>query len=215
MKILLLEDDKLLNKAIKEYLTIKGFNITSYFDGEDALNNIGGYDLYLLDINTPTINGIDILKTINENSIHSKVIILSANINIEIIKEAYDYGCYDYLKKPFEIEELYFKINKIAKDHKNILQLNNELKFDTYNSILYSNDKTVALTKKELDFLKLLLKFKDQVVTYNQIEFDVYDNQSTSLVTIRTLVKRLRQKVGKDNIKTVINVGYSSSFIQI
>ena len=74
MNILLLEDDKQLNRAITKFLTLKGLNLSSFYDGEDVLKQIGGYDLYLLDINTPNISGIDILKYINNSSKSAKVV---------------------------------------------------------------------------------------------------------------------------------------------
>lgn len=208
MNILLLEDDKQLNKAISQFLTLKGLSVTSFYDGDAAVKQIGGYDLYLLDINTPNINGIDILKYINASSKGAKVIMISANINIEMIKSAYDNGCYDYLKKPFQIEELFFKIEIIAKEMKQNISLGNGLKFDTENKILYKDNQQLELTKKEENLFNLLSINLHSIITYEQIEFEVYNNVSTALSTIRALVKRLREKVGKELIKTVVNIGY-------
>ena len=208
MNILLLEDDKQLNRAISGFLTLKGLNITSFYDGEEVLRHIGGYDLYLLDINTPNINGIDILKYIHASSPRVKVIMLSANINIETIKSAYDNGCHDYLKKPFQIEELYFKIENIAKEFSRYIVLEDGVKFDVEKKILYRENRQVELTKKETDLLYILSTNINNIVTYDQIEFAVYNNEATALTTIRTLVKRLRDKTGKEIIKTVINIGY-------
>jgi len=208
MNILLLEDDKQLNKAISGFLRLKGLNITSFYDGEEVLKHIGGYDLYLLDINTPNVNGIDILKYIHASSPRIKVIMLSANINIETIKSAYDNGCYDYLKKPFQIEELYFKIENIAKEFSRYVVLKKELKFDVETKILYKENQQIELTKKETDLLHILSTNINSTVTYEQIEFAVYNNEATALTTVRTLIKRLRDKMGKNIIKTIINVGY-------
>ncbi len=208
MNILLLEDDKQLNKAISQFLTLKGLHVTSFYDGNDVIEQIGGYDLYLLDINTPNINGIDILKYIHASSKSAKVIMISANINIEMIKSAYDNGCYDYLKKPFQIEELYFKIDNIAKELNQKILLENGLLFDTENKILYEDNQPIELTKKEADLFNLLCKNLKKTVTYEEIEFTVYNNESTALSTLRALVKRLRDKVGKELIKTVVNIGY-------
>lgn len=208
MNILLLEDDKQLNRAITKFLTLKGLNVSSFYDGEDVLKQIGGYDLYLLDINTPNISGIDILKYINNSSKSAKVIMISANIDIKMMKSAYDNGCYDYLKKPFQIEELFFKIEKIEKELNQNVLLENGLEFDTENRILYRNKQELELTKKEMSLFNLLSINLHNIVTYEQIEFEVYNNESTAVSTIRALVKRLREKVGKETVKTVINVGY-------
>ena len=208
MNILLLEDDKQLNRAITKFLTLKGLNVSSFYDGEDVLKQIGGYDLYLLDINTPNISGIDILKYINNSSKSAKVIMISANIDIKMMKSAYDNGCYDYLKKPFQIEELFFKIEKIEKELNQNILLENGLEFDTENRILYRDKQELELTKKEMSLFNLLSINLHNIVTYEQIEFEVYNNESTAVSTIRALVKRLREKVGKETVKTVINVGY-------
>lgn len=121
MKIFLLEDDYSLNEAITEIIELESYIVDCFYDGEIAFNSISNeYDLYILDINIPNINGLDILEKIKEININSKVIIISANINIELIKEAYLLGCDDYLKKPFDTEELILKINRYANKPKNI-----------------------------------------------------------------------------------------------
>jgi len=208
MNILLLEDDKQLNKAISKFLTLKGLHITSFYDGNDVIEQIGGYDLYLLDINTPNINGIDILKYINSRSLNAKVIMISANIDMEMIKSAYSNGCYDYLKKPFQIEELFLKVHNIEKELKQIVSLDNKFTFDVANKLLYKDEHQIDLTKKETNLLHLLSINMNKVVTYEQIEFEVYNDKNTSLTSIRALVKRVREKVGKEIIKTIVNVGY-------
>ena len=113
MKIFLLEDDYSLNETIKEMLELNYHEIDSFYDGEVAYNNIAhNYDLYILDINTPSIDGIELLKLIKKSNSQTKVIMISANINIDKIKEAYNHACDDYLKKPFDVEELILKVEK-------------------------------------------------------------------------------------------------------
>ena len=99
MKIFLLEDDYSLNDTIKETLELNNHKVKTFYDGEVAFNNIAfEYDLYILDINTPSINGLEILKAIKKQMKKSKVIMISANINIQTIKESYFSGCDDYIK---------------------------------------------------------------------------------------------------------------------
>ncbi len=119
MKIFLLEDDYSLNEAIKEIIELENHSIDNFYDGENALSNIRyDYDLYILDINTPNIDGLELLKIIKSTNFKSKVIMISANINIELMKKAYDLGCDDYIKKPFNLEELIFKINRYEQKSK-------------------------------------------------------------------------------------------------
>ena len=114
MKIFLLEDDYSLNEAIKEILELEKHTVDNFYDGEIAFDNIlnNNYDLYILDINVPNIDGLEVLEKIKSISLILNVIIISANINIDLIKKAYLLGCDDYLKKPFDLEELALKINR-------------------------------------------------------------------------------------------------------
>ena len=113
MKIFLLEDDYSLNEAIKEIIQLESHSVENFYDGETAFSKISNdFDLYILDINIPNINGLEILKQIKQINPKTKVIIISANINIDLIREAYTLGCDDYIKKPFDIEELLFKKNR-------------------------------------------------------------------------------------------------------
>ncbi len=163
MKILLLEDDVALNRAIKKVTQIDKHLTTSYLDGQDVLDNLDEhYDLYILDINVPNINGLELLRLIYKKESSSKVIIISANTDIVSLQKAYSLGCIDYLKKPFHLEELKIKLDKLDISIPDVLS-NIKLKYDTD-----------TLTKKEKDLLILLLSNKDKVVTYAMIEATVY-----------------------------------------
>ncbi|MCT7556362.1 response regulator transcription factor [Aliarcobacter butzleri] len=106
-KIFLLEDDYCLNDTIKDMLNKNGFSVDAFYDGEKAFENIlGEYVLYILDINVPNIDGIIILEKIKSVNSNAKVIIISANIDIDKITEAYEKDCDDYIKKPFDLQEL-------------------------------------------------------------------------------------------------------------
>jgi DNA-binding response OmpR family regulator len=113
MKILLLEDNQKLNDTISKRLKLKGYNVLSFTDGALALEAISeGFSCFVLDINVPNVDGIKILKKIREIYPKLPVIIISASVELDIIKESYDFGCSDYLKKPFFIDELEIKIER-------------------------------------------------------------------------------------------------------
>lgn len=208
MKIFLLEDDYSLNETIKEMLEINNHKITSFYDGEVAYENIfNSYDLYILDINIPSLNGLEILKSIKNISTKTKVIMISANINIETIKEAYTLGCDDYLKKPFDVEELILKVEKLNEKDTDIF-LDKNAYFNLINSELYIDSKKVELTKREKDLLVLLLDNKGKTISYENIENFVYQGESKSSNAIRSLLKRLRKKLPKDLILNSIEEGY-------
>ena len=198
MKIFLLEDDYSLNETIKEMLELNCHEIDSFYDGEVAYNNITyNYDLYILDINAPSLDGIELLKLIKKLNSQTNIIMISANININKIKEAYNYGCDDYLKKPFDIEELILKVERFDNKEKNIV-LDNNTYFSLITNELYINSQKVELTKKEKDLLILLLENRGKTISYENIEDFVYKREAKTSDAIRSLVKRLRKKIPID-----------------
>lgn len=208
MKILLLEDDYSLNEAIKEIIQLDNHNIENFYDGETAFNNISNkFDLYILDLNIPNINGLEILRRIKSINPKTKVIIISANINIDLIREAYILGCDDYIKKPFDVEELLLKIKRYERKD-TIIYLDNNIIFNIVSKELFINNKIVELTKNEKNLLFLLVDNLNNKITYDQIEYFVYENNSKSLNAIRSLVKRLRKKLPKDIILNSLDEGY-------
>ncbi len=208
MKILLLEDDYSLNETIKEFIEVYGYEVDSFFDGLSAYEAIcSEYDLYILDINTPKIEGLEVLSKIKEINPFSKVIMISAIIDIAKIREAYALGCDDYVKKPFEVEELLLKIEKIDRN-RNIKQLGTNISFCMDKKDLYINNQLITLTKNEKLFLFLLIQNYAQTVSHEQIEEFVYDGESKSFNAIRSMVKRLRKKIPEDIISNNIKEGY-------
>ena len=116
MKILLLEDELMLNNAICEYLKSIGHVVESFCDGQEVLDKINSsYDLLILDINVPSVDGFGILEILNSQKIYIPTIFISALIDIEDISKAYKLGCREYIKKPFHLGELGIKINQILK----------------------------------------------------------------------------------------------------
>ena len=209
MKIFLLEDDYSLNETIKEMLELNFHEVDAFYDGEVAYNNIttNVYDLYILDINIPSINGLEILKSIKNISTKIKVIIISANINIETIKEAYSYGCDDYLKKPFDVEELILKIEKYNTKEKNII-LDQNVYFNTISKELFINNNEIELTKNEKSILILLLDNRGKAISHENIEDFVYKGEPKSSDAIRSLIKRLRKKLSRNLILNSVDAGY-------
>ena len=208
MKIFLLEDDYSLNEAIKEIIETENYYVDNFYDGEIAFNCISNeYDLFILDINVPNISGLDILERIKTINSNSKVIIISANVNIELIREAYLLGCDDYLKKPFDLEELILKINRYAKKPK-CINLTKNVYFNIFNKELYINNEKIELTKNEKNLLYLLIKNIGTTISYTQIEDFVYEGKSKSSDSIRSLIKRLRKKIPENLLLNSLDEGY-------
>lgn len=208
MKIFLLEDDYSLNEAIKEIIELENHSVDNFYEGDVAFNNISNnYHLYILDINTPNIDGLELLKIIKSTNSKTKVIMISANINIELMKKAYDLGCDDYLKKPFNLEELIFKINRYEQKNK-IIHLDKDITFNLSKKELIVNNQIIDLTKNEKNLLTLLIENNGIKVSHEQIENFVYDGASKSSDAIRSLVKRLRKKLTKELIFNSLEEGY-------
>jgi DNA-binding response OmpR family regulator len=196
VKILLLEDDVALNRVIKKVIELDAHSTTPFFDGQEALEAIERqrYDLYILDINVPRLNGLELLELLSTKDKSAKVIIISSNTDITSIKKAYKFGCMDYLKKPFHIEELQFKIAKVTASE------------DIYKKMPLKKDAT--LTKQEKAFLQLLLEKKETIVTYEMIEDVLYTEKTMSMDSLRAMVRRLRLKLQEDIIENVQGEGY-------
>lgn len=197
MKILLLEDDIALNKSIYDALIYSGYDVDTFFDGNDVINNLNSiYDLYIMDINVPNISGLELLNLIHNQNSQAKIIMISSNTDITIIKNAYNLGCIDYLKKPFHFEELRIKIEMLFSNSDAKLQ---EIKLKPDSS----------LSKKEKRFLQLLVENKNLTITYQMIDEFVYEHKTMTIDGLRALVKRLRVKLEDDIIKNVLDEGYT------
>ena len=206
-KIFLLEDDFSLNESIKEMLEESGFVVDTFYNGQKAFDNIlGDYALYILDINVPNIDGITLLEKVKSMNPSAKVIIISANIDIDKITQAYENDCEDYIKKPFDLQEFRLKIRKITNQHE-IEKIEN-LFFNMRKRVLYENEIEINLTKSERNLLYLLINNRGEKITHNQIEEFVYNGVSKTSVAVRTLIKRLRAKLPKDSIKNSLDEGY-------
>ena len=202
MNILLLEDDIALNKAIKRVLELDYHTVETFMDGQDLIDALDErYDLYILDINVPHISGLELLDMILLHDKQAKVIMISSNTDVQSLQIAYDLGCMDYLKKPFYIAELRAKINRLK-----------IVKEPLYSGIKLKIEGD-TLTKKERRLLNLLLDNLTQVVSYEMIENDVYENKHMSMDALRALVRRLRAKIEDDIIENIIDEGYTISAV--
>lgn len=216
MKIFLLEDDFSLNKLICNALEQRGFFVTSVEDGYDAMTHIlnNQYDLYILDINVPGFNGHEVLAEIRKTHKELPVIIVSAQLDIDNISKAYDLGCNDYLKKPFELEELIlhikYHIKTIFKSDvdKDIIELGYGFKFDMKDQNLYKHDHEIMLTQKEKLLLTLFINNLDKTVTSEMIHEYVWDNKEMESVSMRSMIHKLQKKLKSGLIVNIRGVGY-------
>lgn len=222
MKILLVEDDKQLGRALKKTLEAKGYEVNHIEDGEDAFNDIliNEYDVYLLDINLPKIDGLKLIKLIRHKNSEAIIIMITASAEIEDMEKAYGEnhdGCDEYIKKPFHSEELLLRINhwlkvkkeqcvKSAEDLQKITIDNMDFYFDTLD--LYIDGVLANLRKKEKRLLAILLKNIGKTVSKEEIVSYVWENENRKEYPLRQLVSELKNKLPKDYITSVVGIGY-------
>ena len=213
MKILLVEDDIMLNEMIAEYITSTGHIIKSVKTGTESLQILEKekFDLLILDINLPDIDGFTILEKMHEQKRMVPTIYISALIDIEDISRAFDLGCFDYLKKPFHLKELTLRINKILKTrivpqkHK---RLSKHYSFDAETMTLYFNNEPHILPKRQLQIIELLAQNRSLVVNYDMFRTYVWNDNYIDNATIRAEVNRVKTVLKEDFIKNIRGSGY-------
>jgi DNA-binding response OmpR family regulator len=208
-----LEDNQRLNTTIVKRLEAKGYKVDSFMDGKEAYEALdNGYMCFILDINVPGLDGIEILKKIRDFYHETPVIIISSSVELDVIRDAYNYGCNDFIKKPFFIDELEIKIEKLCNIRNDIVDLGHECLFDFRTSLLRIGESEEHLSRKERLLLNVLISEKGKVVSFDKIQAMVWEGNFASLDSIRSLMRRLRKKIPFECIETVVDVGYILRF---
>lgn len=213
MKILLLEDEVMLNESIGEFLEQNNHTVESFFDGAKAYDALlsSSYDLLILDINVPSIDGLTLLEKIHVLKIHTPTIYISALVDIEDISRAYTLGCYDYLKKPFHLKELSLKIDRIVLSSETPrvhLRLSKNYSYDQEHSVLLFRGETQVLSKRQSQIIDLLARNRGRVVDFEQFRIYVWDEQIVDNATIRAEINRLKKFLQENVIQNVRGMGY-------
>lgn len=212
MKILLLEDELMLNQAISEYLTGIGHMVESFTDGEEVINSVDtSFDLLILDINVPKKDGFEILAELNSKKIYIPTIYITALNDIEDITRAYDLGCREYIKKPFHLEELGIKINQILKkDQSNTthIRFSENYSYSKNDQTLYFNNEPQTLTKKQLEIIHILALNINMIVDFERFRIDIWGGENIDNPTIRAEISRLKKALKEDFIKNIRGLGY-------
>ena len=213
MKILLLEDEVMLNESICEYLEAQGHTLESFYDGLSAFDSMleNSYDLLILDINVPGLDGLSFLEKLHALKIHTQTIYISALVDIEDISRAYDLGCTDYLKKPFHLKELSLRLDrvKLADEIPQVhLRLSKNYSYDQEHSCLLFKQEVCTLTKRQSQIVDLLARNRGMVVDFEQFDTYVWNEQVVDNATIRAEVNRLKKSLKEEIIVNVRGMGY-------
>jgi DNA-binding response OmpR family regulator len=215
MKIFLMEDDLLVNEIIEEHLTEMGHDVKIAFNGVQAEELLYSevFDLLLLDVNVPSIDGFQLLKELREKEIHTPSIFITSLSMVDDIERGFEAGCDDYLKKPFELKELDLRINNIKRlfkiNNDEIISISDNITLDKKNLLIKVNNQQLHISVKELKILEYLIKHKNTPVSVDQLTSNIWSYEDTPLATtVRTYIKNLRKLLGEDYITNIRGVGY-------
>ncbi len=215
MKILLLEDNKTLCFGIVKKLKENGFVIDSYDDGEDGLYalNTSVYDLLILDLGLPGLDGIDIIQKLRDSQNSIPILVISARDRLDQRIFGLDVGADDYLCKPFELDEVIARVQALlrrSQTQNSKMIYYNDLQFDTQKRTLCKGEEHIDLSKRELSiFEHLLLNVNNVVSKDNIVEHITSMDDDFNPTAVETYISRLRKKLSSSiTLKTVRGLGY-------
>ncbi|MBU1017334.1 response regulator transcription factor [Patescibacteria group bacterium] len=218
MKILVVEDEVKLANAIKRALELQRYAVDLAYDGETGLDLAIGesFDLIILDLMLPKINGLEICQKIRKEGIATPILILTAKGQISDKVSGLDVGSDDYMVKPFSFEELFARICALVRRSSNVVETILQVKDLTMDPATFKvqrGGKLITLSPKEFSILEYLIKHKNKVVTKEQIVTQVWNYDSDVLPnTVEVHIKHLRDKIdvpfNSSLIRTVRGFGY-------
>ena len=219
MRLLIGEDDEALRGDIAKKLRLSGYELDVCADGEQALELLAAehYDLVLLDLNLPRVDGMTVLRTLRQTDLETCVLILSARSEISDKVEGLDAGANDYLSKPFHLAELEARVRSLTRrkfiQSDVCLQWGSRLRFDTRSRTTTIDGAVIPLTRKESGLLEYLLLHQGRPVSQEELMEHVWDGSVDSFsnsirVHISALRKKLRAVLGADPIRNRIGEGY-------
>ena len=214
IKILYVEDDEIARENGVEYL--QNF-FEQIYEASDAIKALQLYEKYqpdiiITDIQMPKLNGLEFVKKIRQKDKKTQIIIITAFCDRDYLLKAIELQLVKYLvkhvkKKEFE-EALFLCVNSLQEDNSNIIKLDDNSYFDTFNKNLVIKNEIIKLRTKEILFLELLIKNKNRYVSYEEIENYVWSDSVMTKDALKTLVKNLKTKIPKDLIMNLTNSGY-------
>ena len=219
MRILLVEDEKQLSEALGAILEKNNYIVDRVFDGEDGLDYILSniYDLVILDIMLPKMNGLSVLRNVRKEGIDTPIILLTAKGDVSDRVEGLDCGADDYLVKPFYTEELLARIRALSRRKGEVISNNSlifeDISLNIYNLELSCGEKSIKLTAKESGLLELLINRKDIIASKDDIINKLWGYESEAEhnnveVYVSFIRRKLSHLKSRVVIKAVRNVGY-------
>ena len=212
IRVLVLEDDLLLGESLVDLLEDANMEVTHTTNGQIALDTIynESFDLYLLDINVPLINGVTLLKELRNANDNTPTIFLTSHKEKEMMKDGFISGADDFMTKPFDSDELLFRIKALLKrSRKNNIECINLLCHDEFHKSILYDGVELELAKKEYELLVLFMNYADKTVTKELIMNELWSSSDLpSDGAVRVYINRIKQLVPKINIENIRGVGY-------
>lgn len=211
-KVLLLEDDLLFADTLVDLLEDSGFDVTHAPNGQAALDTTFSqkFDLYLLDINVPLIDGITLLKELREANDNTPTIFLTSHKDKEVLKNSFISGADDFITKPFDTDELFFRINALLKRVKSekVKCIDLLCHDETHKRISYDKVE-LDLSKKEYELLLLLMQHVNNTVPKELILDELWSRgESGSDGAVRVYINRIKHLLPQMSIENIRGVGY-------
>lgn len=210
--ILLLEDDTTLNDTITEFLQERNYEVTAVYDGDEAQDKIyeNRYDLLILDVNVPGVNGFELLQNERKKGNETPAIYITSMDSVDDVEKGFLSGANDYIRKPFSLKELLLRIENILKQKPNEnIEVYEDCVFTPSTNTLQVGKERYILQNKESLLLKLFLDNKEQIIHHETISSTLWVyNEKSSDQALRTYIKHLRKYLGKEKIVSYKKLGY-------
>lgn len=205
MKILLLEDDKILCESLKEFLELEGYMVDTAHRGPEVfdLTFEQTYDLYILDVNVPEIDGFDVLASLKDAGDETPAIYITALTDINSISKGFAIGADDYIKKPFDPEELVIRIKRKYQKDDVVIRLN-DIEYNPVTRALQKSGKTIGLGEVQQNIFHTLIMEQNKIVdSFTLMDF----LEQPSANALRVNLAKLKNKLGIE-IKNIRAQGY-------
>lgn len=211
--LMIVEDEDRLRESLVSALVPYFEKVIGAKNGDEGVKKFKKFkpDLIITDILMPMMDGLDMARVIKEIAPDTPIVVLSAFSEKARLLKAIDIGIDKYLIKPVDIDELLQILATIKNEKINanpIIDINEHYKFDRAKKVLIKDGTEIALTKKELAFVSLLVKQAGALVLHEDIKRHIWTNESVTDTAIRTFIKRVRDKVGDELIKNIPGLGY-------
>lgn len=205
MKILLLEDDTILAQTMVQILELENYEVTLVENGEEVIDATyeNRFDLYLFDINVPLLSGMETLKLLRDADDKTPTFFITSLRDTSSILEGFDSGCDDYIKKPFDLDELLARIKAILKRRNPTIHYKS-IVFDLYENRVIKDNSEVSLGTVEKEIFSLLMQ--NMNVTVNKSTFFEYMNKPSD-TALRAVISKLKKTLDLD-ISNTKGVGY-------